>query len=137
MPPPRKRPSRNANGSHRRQEAGPPKVHVILKAFEERLTQLEEAFNKNTKAFSDGIQMIEAQQEVLRRVLQGVVSGVVRTIDAADGSSRKLIDWNGYLKEYIEELVAKEAAKEEKAGPGPVLATADEDAPIIFGGDSP
>lgn len=116
---------------------------VAFAALEDRLAQLENALNTNTKAFSDGIQMIEAQQEVLRRVAKDICNRRVRfvnlgavelngarTIDMAED-----IDWNGYLKSYIEELVEAEA-KEKKAGPSPVIASADDDAPIIFGGES-
>jgi hypothetical protein len=119
-----------------------------MKALEERLTQMEEAFNTNTQAFSDGIQMMEAQQEVIRRAVTDLMHGRIRVLpedcaapqgpdeQAAFKSNHARVDWNGYLKEYIEELMAKEAAeKEHKANGAPVLATPDEDAPIIFGGD--
>lgn len=106
--------------------------------LEDRLKQMEDAFNTNTKAFSDGIQMLEANQEVLRRVLQDVFNGEVRVLAGAgipigDGTTvRTRIDFNGYLGEFISELVAKEAMALEK----PVIINpADvEDQPVIFGG---
>ena len=110
-----------------------------MQALEGRLSQMEEAFNTNTQAFSDGIQMMEAQQEVFRRVIQDIYNGDVRTLEhngIPNGEHvRKRIDWNSYLKEYIEELVRAEANKEVTT-PGSVLAAPDEDAPIIFGGDA-
>ena len=100
---------------------------------------MEEAFNTNTQVFHDGIQMMEAQQEVFRRVIQGIYNGQIRTlqhhgIPNGDGHTvRARIDWNSYLQEYIQELVAAEQKTEE--APPPALAAPDEDAPIIFGGD--
>jgi hypothetical protein len=99
--------------------------------LERRLKQLEEAFNTNTKAFSDGIQMLEAQNEVLRRALSDLWNQRLKTVVVNPGFVRH-IDFNGYLKEYIQELTEKEAAAEEKAGPGPLLV--DSEQPIIFGG---
>jgi hypothetical protein len=107
-------------------------IRTAFTALVSRLEVVEKAFNKNTRVFHEAIQMLEAQQEVLRRVMQALFSGKVVLVETASGQR---IDWNKYLKEYIEELVESEAKKDAKAGPGSVLATADEDAPIIFGGD--
>lgn len=88
--------------------------------------------------------MLEAQNAVLRRVIQDMASqlgvwgggkpplaGIVKC-SSADGA----IDFNYYLKAYIEELVAAEAkAKDPVMAPASLLATTDEDKPIIFGGN--
>jgi hypothetical protein len=104
-----------------------PKIHTAFQMLEERLKQLEDALNTNTKVFSDGIQMIEAQQEVLRRVAQGLFKGGV----VSDGDGH--IAWNHYLRGYLEELAASEA--KEEAAPSPILLDSNgSDAPIIFGG---
>jgi hypothetical protein len=103
---------------------------------------IEKAFDTNTKVFSDGMQMLEAQDAVARRVLQDVYNGRVRIsnlVRIANGHEVfAQIDFNSYLKAYIEELVASEAKAEEKSGPGAILAAVEddsEDRPIIFGGD--
>jgi hypothetical protein len=89
--------------------------------------------------FSDGMQMLEAQDAVARQILQDMLSGTVRIIvdpaTDATGSVRGRIDFNGYLKSYIEELVRLEETKDEEAQEVQrLLVTPDEDAPIIFGG---
>lgn len=103
------------------------------------MKQLEDAFNTNTKVFSDGIQMLEAQNAVLRQVVGDVLRGQVRLVNCGVTELPRLpfagcdIDWNGYLKKYIEALADKE--EEQKDTPaGSILATPDEDAPIVFGG---
>ncbi len=117
-----------------------------MQGLTERVKQLEDAFNTNTKAFSDGIQMLEAQQEVLRRVIQDVFElghprffapGKLIVDTPERKEAQRCIDWNAYLKEYIEELAAAEAkAEAEKTHVKEhVIASPDEDAPIIFGGD--
>lgn len=130
-------------GNHQRlQRKGQnPSVHLALSALEKRLAVLEKAFDTNTRVFSDGMQMLEAQDAVARRVLQDVYNGRVRVsnlVRIANGHEVfAQIDFNGYLKEYIEELMEHEA-KEEKSGPGAILAAIEddgEDRPIIFGGD--
>jgi hypothetical protein len=115
-----------------------PNIHVAHTRLEERLKQLEDAFNTNTQVFSDGFKMVEAQLEVARRVAQQLL-GMEPNLDTRakchledDGVT---LDWNAYLKEYIEELAAKEEAKvEEKAGPGPILLDSESEQPTIFGG---
>jgi hypothetical protein len=110
-----------------------PNIHVAHTRLEQRLKQLEDAFNTNTKVFSDGIQMLEAQNEVLRRALRDVMNRkavLLPELLVLEPS----IDWNTYLKEYIDELVEKEAKVEEKAGPGPILLGSDDEQPTIFGG---
>jgi hypothetical protein len=105
--------------------------------LEERLKQLEDAFNTNTSAFSDGFKMVEAQLEVLRRVVEHVrtSSPFLKLVDVNSGGFLKQVSWNAYLKEYIEELVAKETTQEEH-GPGPILLDSDagQEQPTIFGG---
>jgi hypothetical protein len=102
-----------------------------MQALEARLAQMEQAFNTNTAAFSSGIQFLELQQEVLRRVAQETYNG---------GAQRKVIPgtdkiaWGEYLKEYIAELSASEAKKEEGASKARILLdSSDTDSPIIFG----
>jgi len=95
--------------------------------------------------------MIEAQQEVLRRVLGDALHGRVRICpedcvqpQPADGAAMLMdrtarIDWNAYLKVYIQELAdAEEKAilesnREQKGH----IASVDDESPIIFGGDTP
>jgi hypothetical protein len=99
--------------------------------LEQRLKQLEEAFNTNTKVFSDGIQMLEAQHEVLRRVINDVRTKTpgLKLIEVNPGGLMRRIDFNAYLKEYIEELVEKEG----QATAPPILVDSDSDQPTIFG----
>lgn len=118
-----------------------------MQLLEARLKQLEDAFNTNTKVFSDGMQMLEAQNEVLRRALRDVMNGrAILPLDEARMAEvpvamRELlvaephIDFNAYLKEYIEELADKEEASEKsKANGGPLLVESDPEQPTIFGG---
>ncbi len=83
--------------------------------------------------------MLEAQNAVLRTVVGDVINGHVRLINCGVTELRSLpfaggnIDWNAYLKAYIEELAAAE--KQASESPVPILATVDEDKPIEFGGD--
>lgn len=99
-----------------------------LITLQERLRTLEQAFNTNTKVFSDGIQMLEVQQEVLRRVAQ----------DLQEGSPKLLvggrIDFNAYLLQYVSELAANEEARARPV-PAPTIIVADDESPTIFGGD--
>lgn len=104
-----------------------------------RLKQMEDAFNTNTQAFSDGIQMMEAQIAVLHVVLDDVMLHTVKHFkkDIEAMTVEPTIDFNAYLKDFIAGLEAKEeadAAKEEDMGKG-LVASINEDAPIIFGGD--
>lgn len=100
------------------------------------MKQLEDAFNTNTKVFSDGIQMLEAQLEVARRVAQGLLEEMHPRGSKLMGSYAVRVtmdgqlDWNGYLKEYIEELTEKE----EQAKAPPILVESDPEQPTIFGG---
>jgi hypothetical protein len=90
--------------------------------------------------------MLEAQQEVLRRVLADVMMHRVRIIpeDCAEPqpplqaalvkTECPRIDFNAYLKAYIQELAdAEEKAEKEKASP-PLLVDSNDEAPTIFGG---
>jgi hypothetical protein len=103
-------------------------VHTALQALESRLKQAENAFNTNTQVFSDSIKMLEAQNAVLRWALQDSISSKLRKLPDGD------IDWNSYLKEYIEELARREA-KSAEAAPATLLVEPGEDSPIIFGGN--
>jgi hypothetical protein len=78
--------------------------------------------------FSDSIKMLEAQNAVLRWALQDSISSKLRKLPDGD------IDWNSYLKEYIEELARREA-KSAEAAPATLLVEPGEDSPIIFGGN--
>lgn len=106
-----------------------------MQALDARLAQMEQAFNTNTKVFSDGVQMLEAQNAVLRHVSQDLFNelrfGIKNHIPLAANNA---IDFNAYLKEYIEELVEREAKKEEGASKARILLdSSDTDSPIIFG----
>lgn len=105
--------------------------------LEARLHQLEDAFNTNTKIFSDGFKMVELQLEIARRVAQQLLSLHPNELDRSrcrvmlDGIT---IDWNAYLKERIEELESSEKKAEDEKANGHVLSTPDDESPIIFGG---
>ena len=84
--------------------------------------------------------MLEAQQEVLRRVANDLLEASRHAGDRTElfvKMKNGIIDFNAYLREYIEELAEAEAKKpvEEKV-PGRILQQ-DDDSPIIFGGDTP
>lgn len=104
-----------------------------MQALEARLAQLENALNVNTGVFSDSIKVLEAQNEVLRRALQDVLDGEpVMTEEKLLTRSR--IDYNHYMQAFIEELVEREAKKEEGASKARILLdSSDTDSPIIFG----
>lgn len=95
---------------------------------------MEHAFNVNTKVFSDGMQMLEAQNAVLRRVIQDLAGGVLLTTEES-APEVPIIDFNKYLQEYIEQLMAAEEAAAKTPEPEVKLSTPDDDSPIIFGGD--
>lgn len=100
---------------------------------------MEKAFDVNTSVFSDGIKMLEVQQTVALLILQDVFNGCVRVkgmVSSDDGVPRAEVDVQGYIREYLTKLTEQEEApKEEKAGPGSLLASVDDESPIIFGGD--
>lgn len=106
------------------------------------MARMELALDTNTSIFSDGIKMLEVRQQVTFRIMQDVFNGQVRVKDVVtneDGLARATVDVNGYLQDYLAELAKHEEApkQEEKAGPGPILSTPDDEAPTIFGGDGP
>ena len=79
------------------------------------------------------MQMLEAQQAVVRRIMQELMTARVSPLPwfahvDTDGG----IDFNAYLKDYIQELANAEAAEAKKETP--LLVAPDTDAPIIFGG---
>jgi hypothetical protein len=122
--------------------ANKPGVATAMAAIEVRLDRLEEVSDKNVKAAIDAIQMLELQNRALRRVIEDLMHGRVRANPDDCASPQepggapvfKRVDWNGYLKTVIEELATQEQQQaEEKAGPGPVLASAHEET-IVFGG---
>lgn len=122
---------RKSNG---RQVRGPSQpVRAAMAALEARLSVMEQAFNTNTRVFSEGVQMLEAQQEVARRVMGQLEAG-----DPIRTTAPGRIDWNSYLKEYIQELADAEEKslletnREQKGH----IASVDDDSPIIFGGDT-
>lgn len=143
--------------SRRSRLASPsPSLGAAFKALAARLHQMEDAFNRNTQIFSDGIKVLEIQNAVLRRIINdvvvvvvvgevhgsdGVTAQLVKTIKYEEGGiSVEVVDFNAYLKEYLEHLAAAEAkAVTEKANghTATVLASPDDDSPIIFGGSAP
>jgi hypothetical protein len=139
--------------SRRSRLASPsPSLGAAFKALAARLHQMEDAFNRNTQIFSDGIKVLEIQNAVLRRIINDVVVGevhgsdgvtaqLVKTIKYEEGGiSVEVVDFNAYLKEHLEHLAAAEAkAVTEKANghTATVLASPDDDSPIIFGGSAP
>jgi hypothetical protein len=97
---------------------------------------MEQAFNTNTAAFSAGIQFLEAENAVLKRVLQDVHEGTPMIVGAEPHGKRALvdrIDFGGYLRGYIAEL-AEQEEREEKAKEPPLLVDSQADQPIVFGG---
>lgn len=110
-----------------------------MTALTARVERMEKAFDTNTSVFSDGIKMLEVQQEVAFRILQDVFNGAVRVrgmVSNDEGILRAEVDVQSYIREHLEGLIeVEEAKKEEKAGPGPLLVTPDDNSPITFGGD--
>jgi hypothetical protein len=100
---------------------------------------MEKAFDQNTSVFHDAFKMFEVQQSVIFRILQDVFNGQVRVKGVTsndDGIARATVDVDGYIRDHLEALSsAEEATKEEKAGPRSVLASENDESPIIFGGD--
>lgn len=100
---------------------------------------MEKAFDTNTSVFSDGIKMLEVQQTVTLLIMQDVFNGRVRVkgvVSSDDGVPRAEVDVQGYIRDYLSELTKQEEAPpQEEKTPGPILASVDDDSPIIFGGD--
>ena len=122
-----------------------------MTGLQERILQLENSFNTNTRVFHQSIQMLEILGAVTRKVVQDVATGAVRWVPGEEwGDSNNLrpavevngvrhealVDFDSYLKEHLDELTAQEAKKEE-APPEALLVSPDEDSPIVFGGDGP
>jgi hypothetical protein len=110
---------------------------VVLSALEQRLLQLEDAFNTNTKVFSDGMQMLEAENAILRRVAQDLYTLVTKGVRTPDDpvqttADNRYIDFTKYLRQYVQALADAEAAD----GSTSSIVSADEDSPIIFGGNA-
>ena len=113
------------------------------RALLDRVNRLEEVSDRNMTAAVNAIQMLEAQQEVLRRVVQDVTSSSVRLVNlgSVEVNGEKTnhvngfpIDWNGYLKAYIEELAKKEAEAEAAGAVVENLVASPDQEVIIFGG---
>jgi len=130
-----------------------------MSGLQERMKQLEDALNTNTRVFHQSIQMLEILGAVTRKVVQDIFEGRARYVSdgkwedhtAADGTGRlrpgmtvvndtgerethfTRIDFDSYLKEHLDALTALEAKKEE-APPEALLVSPEEDSPIIFGG---
>jgi hypothetical protein len=147
------RPSKSKSPSTVRPKAQPKAnrlpVEHALQALQERINRLEEVNDKNAKAFSDGIQMLEAQQEVLRRVARDLTHGRVCLVNCGwvDVLSRAVppfegldIDFNRYLTDFIAELAAAEKKAEDAKAPtdvpSPLIATPDVEETVTFGGGS-
>jgi len=112
-------------------------LQPVLAALELRVAALEQAFNTNTQVFSESIQMLELQNEALRRVVQDLLDDVFTGTDtqpervhcAADGR----IAFGTYLQEYVRELMAQERQDQEVAESARRPGSNDEDL-IVFGG---
>lgn len=108
--------------------------------LETRLSRVEHAFDTNTEVFSDGIKMLEVQQQVIFRILQDVFNGRVRVkgvISNDDGIPRATVDVDSYIREHLEEMQKREEAPPPppEAETRPVLADVDDNSPVVFGGD--
>ena len=110
-----------------------------MAALTARVERIEKAVESNTCVFSDGIKILEIQRSLAFRIMQDVFNGAVRvgnTVSNDDGVLRAEVDVQSYIREHLEALTQlEEAPKEEKAGPGPLLASVDDEQPITFGGD--
>lgn len=100
---------------------------------------MEKAFDTNTSVFSDGIKMLEVQQTVTFNIMQDVFNGRVRVkgmVSSDDGVPRAEVDVQGYIRDYLTELQKQEEAPpQEEKTPGSILASVDDESPLIFGGD--
>lgn len=117
---------------------GQSNVRDIIERLETRLARVESAFDTNTSIFSDGFKNLEMRQGVILRILHDVLNGQVRVkgvISNDDGVARAFVDVEGYTQEFLDVLAENEQV-EEKAGPGPILHTLDDESPTVFGGDA-
>jgi len=102
--------------------------------------QIETSFNTNTKVFHEAIFMLEVQHGVLRQVIEdlreaGICNtGRLKLVLVNEGGFLKTIDWNGYIKEYIQKLREKEELEKKEKGTEPLIASPTEDV-VVFGGD--
>ena len=121
-------------------DARPSDIHTAFAALQERVKTLQEAFTKNTQIFSEGMFMLEVQHGVLRQVIEdlreagGQNTGRLKLVSVNEGGFLKSIDWNAYIKEYIQELRAKEELEKKEKGTEPLIASPAEDV-VVFGGD--
>jgi hypothetical protein len=80
------------------------------------------------------------QHGVLRQVIEdlreagGQNTGRLKLVSVNEGGFLKSIDWNAYIKEYIQELRAKEELEKKEKGTEPLIASPAEDV-VVFGGD--
>ena len=112
-----------------------PSISVAFKALEDRVARMERAFDTNTSVFSDGIKFLEVQNVVTLRIMEDVFNGRVRVASVStdsDGIPRAIVDVTSYTREYLEALTRMEETPKQE--PAPVLASVDDDSPIIFGG---
>ena len=98
------------------------------------MQQLETAFNTNTKVFHEAIFMLEVQNAAIRRAAQDVLSRdftgrLPRHINVETG----VLDWNAYIKEYVQELHEKEELEKKEKDTEPLITSPTEDV-VVFGG---
>lgn len=77
-------------------QGGPLEV-AHLRALEADLTNLGEAFNKNSEVFSHSLMVIEMRMRVVERTQHDMIRGTLRTIEV-DGL--KYIDFQSYVAEF-------------------------------------
>ena len=134
--------SRAVSPSPSRKKSAPSTgVHAAITALEARLTQMEQSFNTNTKVFSDGIQMLEAQNSVLRKVIQDLYGRTTLGKNSLLTDAEGNISFSQYMSDFIAELIVRETltdAKVEEAKTGCIQRSSTEVAEevSVFGGSS-
>lgn len=106
---------------------------LALEALSKRVNKLESAFDQNTSIFSDAMKVLEIKQNVLEEVLSMLHEEGHGLVEKEDGG----VDFGYYLKRYLERLGAKEEQAEAPAPAPTIIASPEDDAPVIFGGDGP
>lgn len=104
---------------------------MVVMELAKRITKLEAALDINTSVFSDTMKVLEIKMNVFEEVLSMLHEDGAGLVTDEKGK----VDFGYYLKRYLEHLGAKEEKKD--APPSkPVLASPDDESPIIFGGDT-
>lgn len=82
-----------------------PNIHEAFAALSGRQEGIERLFDRNTAAFMESFNLLEAQVAVIQRAMNDLLHGRVRVYDDAfnsceDGTVYRGIDFRSYLIEY-------------------------------------